>query len=298
MNQDMSNFLSNCQGRLRQVTLLDRNHSDGRLVSEDEESNGDQLLVEWPSDQEQEDVPARTNDCEPAMKPVLLDQEGSVDDNMPTKLEDLSLHDSKPSLSPPKVPTNNKDRRGTTTRSTRDLSVRFSKSNHVFHYETKAPLYELTYSREEQHGATRDAVLHARIIRRFLKSAALSASINNESSSIASDSTTGLPSPHTLQEHLPCPEEIVGIEHLLRGEKVARACLALKRYHTRSLLEEQQRCWDEARVAMSMGMGSSNIMGSSSSIDSACRFAHVLEKSSSVSLKLAKGRADYVARLD
>ena len=45
----------------------------------------------------------------------------------------------------------------------------------------------------------------------------------------------GLTSPRVLREYLATPEDFVGIEHLLRGQGVARASLA--RFHWKAFLE-------------------------------------------------------------
>ena len=53
----MRGFLNNCSNGKIQAVLLDRSSNSEELPSNDEEkSNGDQLLVEWPQDQDASDV--------------------------------------------------------------------------------------------------------------------------------------------------------------------------------------------------------------------------------------------------
>ncbi len=87
------------------------------------------------------------------------------------------------------------------------------------------------HSAEDGRRFLRDAVSRSEAINRAMAYAARNESTFNR--------TTGLTSPHVLGEYLLCPEEVVGIEHMLAGQKDDRECL--RRHHRAALVEEARR---------------------------------------------------------
>jgi len=72
------------------------------------------------------------------------------------------------------------------------------------------------------------------------------------SNEISYNSSTGLTAPSVLKEYLSNPEEIIGIEHLLSGQKNARE--SLTRHHKSTLVKElsrqrQEGCTDPLLLA-------------------------------------------------
>lgn len=92
------------------------------------------------------------------------------------------------------------------------------------------------------------------------------------------NSSTGLTSPRALKEYFACPEEVVGIEHLLGSQKRARE--SLRSHHSKVLFDEQQRRRKQA--------GPVDIE----------LLALRLKDSSTISAHMAQERASYVALLD
>ena len=77
-----------------------------------------------------------------------------------------------------------------------------------------------------------DANICAQTVNRVMKYAA--SSFEN-----TYNSSTGLTSPHVLQEYLSTPQEVIGIEHLLLAQKSVRECL--KCHHRRAVLDSSCR---------------------------------------------------------
>lgn len=92
-------------------------------------------------------------------------------------------------------------------------------------------------------------------------------------------SSIGLTSPQVLKEYVSCPQEIIGIEHLLAGQSIARS--SLKRYHTKDLLDEQRR---QKKEGIDDGPN--------------LQLAERLENNSRISSHMAQERAAYAALLD
>ena len=84
------------------------------------------------------------------------------------------------------------------------------------------------YSASECDRFKDDATARAAIIERTMKYASSHDNTYN--------SSTGLTAPSVLKEYLSNPEEIIGIEHLLSGQKTARE--SLKRHHKSTLVKE------------------------------------------------------------
>jgi len=114
--------------------------------------------------------------------------------------------------------------------------------------------------------ALSDAMIcHARKVRSCIKEFTIT--MKDESF----NSLTGLPSPEMLQQHLACPEDIIGIEHLLCGNGITQASLKLKSNHLKLLISGQQ-----------MGLEANEI-------------SRKLRKYSNINVKMAICRASYAA---
>ena len=116
--------------------------------------------------------------------------------------------------------------------------TRTTKRNNVSFAETQARIFydisasdnvNLWYERLDHEQFLNDALVCAGNTRRVMKYAAMNE--NTYKSSI------GLTSPQVLKEYLSCPQDIVGIEHLLTGQCTARS--SLRRCYRKDLLEEQ-----------------------------------------------------------
>ena len=127
------------------------------------------------------------------------------------------------------------------------------------------------YTQDDDNEAIEEILDNASSTRKFIRQSPLS---SHESY----NKMTGLPSPEVLREGLPCPEIIVGIEHLLCRSGAGRANAAVKTRHSQALFNEQAR-------QQELG------------IDDPKAIAKVLQRYSSMSVKLAECRAIYSAAI-
>mmetsp|Transcript_4405 Transcript_4405/g.9768 ORF Transcript_4405/g.9768 Transcript_4405/m.9768 type:complete len:363 (+) Transcript_4405:231-1319(+) len=117
-----------------------------------------------------------------------------------------------------------------------------------------------------------NALNHANKINHVMKYVASSETSYNPS--------TGLTSPRVLKEYLSSPEEIIGIEHLLSGQKIARE--NLKSHHKKALFEEQQDRDDEKEEGENLWQ----------------ILAESLRSTSTISEHMAQQRAKYITLLE
>ena len=87
------------------------------------------------------------------------------------------------------------------------------------------------YQAEDGHRFLLDAISRSETVNRMMAYAARYESSFNP--------TTGLTSPHVLKESLLNPEEVIGIEHMLSGQKNDR--MSLRRHHRNALVGEARR---------------------------------------------------------
>ena len=131
--------------------------------------------------------------------------------------------------------------------------------------------FDQFYTQDDDNEAIEEILVNASSTRKFIRQSHLS-------SHGSYNKMTGLPSPEVLREGLPCPETIVGIEHLLCKSGAGRANAAVKSRHSQALFNEQARqkelgIVDPKAIAM------------------------VLERYSGMSKKLAECRAMYAAAI-
>ena len=126
---------------------------------------------------------------------------------------------------------------------------------------------------EDDHRFLLDAISRSETVNRMMAYAA-----GNESSF---NRTTGLTSPQVLKEYLSNPEEVIGIEHMLAGQKNDRE--SLKRHHRNALVEEMRRQRQEG--------------GRGGCVD-ADALARCLRTTSEISAHMAQQRAVYINLLD
>lgn len=127
---------------------------------------------------------------------------------------------------------------------------------------------EKWFKRSDDEQFLQDAIVNAKKIDRAMHYAA---SIED-----TYRSSTGLTSPQTLKEYLSCPEEIIGIEHLLTNQRRVRE--NLKQRHYSALLEEQHRQKQEGY--------------------NPDKLAQMMICSSDMSAHMARERAAYITLLD
>mmetsp|Transcript_15479 Transcript_15479/g.32733 ORF Transcript_15479/g.32733 Transcript_15479/m.32733 type:complete len:98 (+) Transcript_15479:571-864(+) len=84
--------------------------------------------------------------------------------------------------------------------------------------------------------------------------------------------STGLTSPQVLKEYLSDPEEIIGIEHLLRGQKKARENLKAQAMKALEQIKHDKKDWQ--------------------------LLADTLKRTSSISANMAHDRAKYITLLE
>ena len=131
--------------------------------------------------------------------------------------------------------------------------------------------FDQFYSQDEDNEAIEEMLSSAKSTRKFIRQGPLS-------SHGSYNKLTGLPSPEALREGLPCPEIIVGIEHLLCRSGAGKANAAVKKRHSQALFNEQARQEDLGLVDPEA-------------------IAMVLEMYSGMSAKLAECRAMYAAAI-
>jgi len=129
------------------------------------------------------------------------------------------------------------------------------------------------YQAEDDHRFLLDAISRSETVNRMMAYAA-----GNESSF---NRTTGLTSPHVLKEYLLNPEAVIGIEHMLAGQKNDRE--SLRRHHRNALVEEMRRQRQDG--------------GRGGCVD-ADALAQCLRTTSEISAHMAQQRAVYINLLD
>ena len=131
--------------------------------------------------------------------------------------------------------------------------------------------FDQSYTQDDDNEAIQEILVNASATRKFIRQSPLS-------SHGSYNKLTGLPSPEVLREGLPCPEMIIGIEHLLCRSGAERANAAVKTRHSQALFNEQAR-QKELGIVDPEGI------------------AMVLEMYSGLSMTLAECRAMYAAAI-